>query len=940
MADGVVDETAQIAPISVISAPPTTNPEGEMDALLLGRTKNRIVGFNMNSVQSTGHAGGMGKKDSQIEELVASSPSERNWRGIFIALLVIAAVLGLIVFSIFLLSPEDEGTRIKGRRLTLSDINGSGLRWKPFNGTWISDGELVYRDPSGGLSILAMDTTTVKILMTNTTFRQLNAERFIVSPDLNYVLLLADCSAMGSRYYVYEVLSKNIFPLSPKDDNREAPLLQHVLWAPSTKSNQVLPGTYASNAKHGSQAIAFVIGNDLYYKPKVQHDLVCRISTTGQEGVIYNGIPDWFYSNTPELKSDTIAFSTDASYLSYLSFNDSLVSKYEYSWLDNVKYPKIKSIRYPKEGAINPNVTVFVVDLSVLKFINKIRIMPPAHLNRNNSYVGSMTWLSPIDLSVTFTNREQTSALTVVCRAPIFNCTEIHVENVIANGWIYPAEKPIFSKIDSTFRNRSIPVIINPTTSPHINISTDANTKNDFEIGGFMLKRLPVRDGEHGYYRHVVLISLSNMKSVPLTMGQWEVTEIIGWDEANEIVYFMATPRFKPGQRHLYKISLSLNVTKTPNRIFVSSSLPVCMTCDNSRHRFKLLMNSPNGNATEDFESNIERIPNNCLFNRCYFSKDYSYYVQECLGPETPSIYLVDTITMSKVIVLDSGEALRNRLAQLATPQIRTVAVEVRDGFQAQVRLFLPPGMKEEEEIAFPLIVHMDTSPGSQLVSEKYEIDWNWYLCSQKSMIIAQIDARGSGFQGELLRSQIKGKLGTVEIEDQLGVLTYLRDNLKFVDPTRICAYGWGYGGYAATMTLAEDSQRVLQCALAINPIVSFGLHDSFFTERYMPRNDDYPRAMQDSDLTMKVGNIQSRNFFLIHGTADLIVHQQHSLVLARALIEQGVGFRHQIYADEGHNLSGVLYHLFKTIEWFFDESFGPVDNGEWDPTGFFTFKQ
>lgn len=92
-------------------------------------------------------------------------------------------------------------------------------------------------------------------------------------------------------------------------------------------------------------------------------------------------------------------------------------------------------------------------------------------------------------------------------------------------------------------------------------------------------------------------------------------------------------------------------------------------------------------------------------------------------------------------------------------------------------------------------------------------------------MIVAQIDARGSGFQGELLRSQVKSKLGTVEIEDQLGVLTYLRDTLKFIDPTRICAYGWGYGGYAATMTLIEDSQRVLQCALAINPIVSFEHH-------------------------------------------------------------------------------------------------------------------
>ncbi|XP_017463219.1 PREDICTED: dipeptidyl aminopeptidase-like protein 6, partial [Rhagoletis zephyria] len=71
-------------------------------------------------------------------ELVAISPERRNWRGIFIALLVIAAVFSLIIFSIFLLSPEDEGLRIRGRPMTLADILGKSLKWKPFNGTWSS----------------------------------------------------------------------------------------------------------------------------------------------------------------------------------------------------------------------------------------------------------------------------------------------------------------------------------------------------------------------------------------------------------------------------------------------------------------------------------------------------------------------------------------------------------------------------------------------------------------------------------------------------------------------------------------------------------------------------------------------------------------------------------------------------------------------------------
>lgn len=59
--------------------------------------------------------------------------------------------------------------------------------------------------------------------------------------------------------------------------------------------------------------------------------------------------------------------------------------------------------------------------------------------------------------------------------------------------------------------------------------------------------------------------------------------------------------------------------------------------------------------------------------------------------------------------------------------------------------------------------------------------------------------------------------------------LSYLRDNLKFIDPSRICAYGWGYGGYATVMTLIDDSQQVLQCGVAVNPIASFGYHCKFY---------------------------------------------------------------------------------------------------------------
>lgn len=45
--------------------------------------------------------------------------------------------------------------------------------------------------------------------------------------------------------------------------------------------------------------------------------------------MIYNGIPDYLYSTTPELQSETLAFSPDGLYLAYLTFNDTQVKEYK-----------------------------------------------------------------------------------------------------------------------------------------------------------------------------------------------------------------------------------------------------------------------------------------------------------------------------------------------------------------------------------------------------------------------------------------------------------------------------------------------------------------------------------------------------------------------------------------------------------------------------------
>lgn len=116
--------------------------------------------------------------------------------------------------------------------------------------------------------------------------------------------------------------------------DQSAPLLQYAAWSPD------------------GAAVAFVRDNDIYYKPKVQKDLVCRITKSGLADAVYNGVPDWLYESEVLRTSHALWFSPDGTYLLYLRFNDSLVEEYRYTWYDakdgEARYPRIRSVRYPK----------------------------------------------------------------------------------------------------------------------------------------------------------------------------------------------------------------------------------------------------------------------------------------------------------------------------------------------------------------------------------------------------------------------------------------------------------------------------------------------------------------------------------------------------------------------------------------------------------------
>ncbi|KAF3842711.1 hypothetical protein F7725_001560 [Dissostichus mawsoni] len=68
-------------------------------------------------------------------------------------------------------------------------------------------------------------------------------------------------------------------------------------------------------------------------------------------------------------------------------------------------------------------------------------------------------------------------------------------------------------------------------------------------------------------------------------------------------------------------------------------------------------------------------------------------------------------------------------------------------------------------------VLHSDSAPGGQAVSERFSLGWDSVLVSSDSVIVARLDGRGSGFQGQRVLQEVHQRLGTVDIQDQITAL-------------------------------------------------------------------------------------------------------------------------------------------------------------------------
>ena len=236
-----------------------------------------------------------------------------------------------------------------------------------------------------------------------------------------------------------------------------------------------------------------------------------------------------------------------------------------------------------------------------------------------------------------------------------------------------------------------------------------------------------------------------------------------------------------------------------------------------------------------------------------------------------------------------------------------------RETERLNTRLTVPPIRRKSR--LHPVILHVYGGPGVQRVTQEFPPPVV-ALFTQAGFAVLEVDNRGTANRGKNFEEPIHGRLGHIEVEDQLAALQSLRYR-DDIDTERIGVFGHSYGGYLALMCLATS--HVFRAGVAVAPVTDWTLYDTHYTERYLGTPQENPHGYAASSVLPRVPDIDAP-LLLMHGMADDNVLFTHALKLVQSLQDAGKQFELMTYPGAKHALQErtVATHRYNYILDFF----------------------
>ncbi|XP_068156351.1 dipeptidyl peptidase 9 [Drosophila tropicalis] len=360
------------------------------------------------------------------------------------------------------------------------------------------------------------------------------------------------------------------------------------------------------------------------------------------------------------------------------------------------------------------------------------------------------------------------------------------------------------------------------------------------------------------------------INKVALTSGEWEVLARNLWvDKPNQLVYFVGL-RDTPLEKHLYVVSL-----QRPEhiRLLTEPGYSYLVEFDDQCQLVLLVY------------CNIQRLPS-CKVMRVN---------QTCQNGG------VNGIQISLVGYLHEGDKPEPQYCpQIFRPQLSS-------GDIVYAMVFKPHNF--ELGVKYPTVLNVYGGPEVQTVNNTFKgkHQLRMHMLAAQGYCVICIDSRGSRHRGKRFESHIRGRMGQVELNDQVDALRILADQLGYIDMERIAIHGWSYGGYLSLMGLIQYP-HIFKVAIAGAPVTNWEYYDTGYTERYM----DLPQHNESGYSAGSVLNyVQSfpeedNRLLLIHGLIDENVHFYHTSRLISALNKANKPYALHVFPEERHSLRNL----------------------------------
>jgi dipeptidyl-peptidase-4 len=399
-------------------------------------------------------------------------------------------------------------------------------------------------------------------------------------------------------------------------------------------------------------------------------------------------------------------------------------------------------------------------------------------------------------------------------------------------------------------------------------------------------------------HKHLYLYDLDGKLLRPVTAGEWMVVgdsrerAIEGVDEAKGLVYFTAN-RETPIERHLYAAPLT------------------------------------GSSDTAGIEARIRRLTEGAGWHSVSMAGDAQRWLDTFSTPDTPPSLTLRHTTSKRPSVLvantlGASHPYAPYLAAHRTPEFGTL--RAADGQVMHFTMLKPLGFDPSKR--YPVIVEVYGGPGVQRVQRAWGGYYRQYL-AQQGFVVFMLDNRGSGNRGRAFETALYHRMGSIEIEDQVKGVDYLR-SLPFVDPARIGVWGWSYGGYMALMAMVRAPEH-FAVGVSGAPVTDWRLYDTHYTERYMGvpeagSPESNPEGYRDGNVMTHAAALKGP-LLVMHGMADDNVLFTHSTALFKRLQDLGKPFEVMPYPGSKHALlrfPNTGLHGYRTIRDFFVRTLRP----------------